>query len=177
MTPRERILVALDHKEPDRVPISFGGTSTTAIVESVPNGRTYTRLCEHLGIKNYDEPSISDEYNTVTNIDERLQDYLGSDFRCISPKIPPPRNENDGTKTWEALCGYRIKRVGFYDEPFDFPFRTWTSKRDIAGYPCWPDAASLSTVVIEGKKEEAEKHPEGQNLCDSRRQLFLCVPV
>jgi len=26
LTPRERVLIAFEHKEPDRVPISFAGT-------------------------------------------------------------------------------------------------------------------------------------------------------
>jgi uroporphyrinogen decarboxylase len=156
MTSRERVLLALNHKEPDRVPITFGGTSTTSIIESVPDGRGYTNLCKYLGIKDFAEPVISDVYNLVGNIDERLQDALGSDFRCISPDIPPSKMEKDGTKTWEALCGYRIKRVGYYDEPFDYPFRNWTSKKDIDAYPLWPDTASLGRAIIKNKVEEAE---------------------
>ena len=31
MNSRERVLAALDHKEPDMVPIDFGGTKVTGI--------------------------------------------------------------------------------------------------------------------------------------------------
>ena len=68
MTSRERVLCALEHKEPDRVPISFGGTSTTSIIESLPEGKTYTVLCAYLGIKDFAEPAVTDVYNLVGNI-------------------------------------------------------------------------------------------------------------
>jgi len=31
MTSRERLKAALDHKQPDRIPIDFGGTATSGI--------------------------------------------------------------------------------------------------------------------------------------------------
>ena len=31
MNSRERVKVALDHKEPDRIPLDFGGTALTSI--------------------------------------------------------------------------------------------------------------------------------------------------
>ena len=45
MTGRERILAALEHRQPDRVPIDFGGhrsSGTSAI--------GYARMKKHLGI-------------------------------------------------------------------------------------------------------------------------------
>lgn len=45
MTPRERVLAALDHHEPDRVPIDFASTHNSGI-----NVLAYNRLKEHLGI-------------------------------------------------------------------------------------------------------------------------------
>ncbi len=45
MLHRERIMQALDHQEPDRVPIDFGGTYTTTIFHAA-----YDRLTARLGI-------------------------------------------------------------------------------------------------------------------------------
>ncbi len=45
MTHRERVLAALNHQEPDRVPIDFGGTFTTTIYHSA-----YERLKRHLNL-------------------------------------------------------------------------------------------------------------------------------
>lgn len=46
MTSRERVLAALNHHEPDRVPIDFGGTPVTGI-GAIP----YYKLKKYLGIK------------------------------------------------------------------------------------------------------------------------------
>ena len=45
MTSRERVITALRHEEPDRVPIDFGATRVTGIM-----AMAYNRLKEHLGI-------------------------------------------------------------------------------------------------------------------------------
>ena len=45
MTHRERVLAALRHEEPDRVPIDFGGTVDSTIL-AVP----YAALRRHLGL-------------------------------------------------------------------------------------------------------------------------------
>ena len=45
MTPRERVLTALKHEEPDRVPLDLGGLSTT--IETEP----YNELKNYLGLK------------------------------------------------------------------------------------------------------------------------------
>ncbi len=44
-TSRDRILAAINHKEPDRVPIDFGGTSVTGIAAIA-----YHKLKQYLGI-------------------------------------------------------------------------------------------------------------------------------
>jgi uroporphyrinogen decarboxylase len=46
MTPRERVLKALDHQAPDRVPLDCGGTTVTGI-----GAVAYARLKEFLGIQ------------------------------------------------------------------------------------------------------------------------------
>ena len=46
MNGRERVLMALQHREPDRLPIDLGGMRSTGITAIVCN-----RLLDHLGIK------------------------------------------------------------------------------------------------------------------------------
>ena len=46
MTPRERVLAALDHERPDRIPIDFSGHRSSGIA-----GMAYARLREHLGFE------------------------------------------------------------------------------------------------------------------------------
>lgn len=47
MTSRERVLTALNHKEPDKIPIDFGGMGSTGIMAI-----TYNRLKQELGLNN-----------------------------------------------------------------------------------------------------------------------------
>ena len=46
MTPRQRILAALDHKKPDRLPIDFAGTDCSSV-----HAQAYGRLRRKLGIE------------------------------------------------------------------------------------------------------------------------------
>ncbi len=50
LTSRERVLTALSHQQPDRVPFIFGVDLTTGIMR-----RAYQRLAAHLGIQAQDK--------------------------------------------------------------------------------------------------------------------------
>ena len=54
MTPRERLLTTLDHREPDRVPFDLGSTQVTGI-----HVVAYRRLRAYLGLPAV-EPRICD---------------------------------------------------------------------------------------------------------------------
>ena len=45
MTHRERVIAALQHKEPDRVPVDLGATESSGIMAIA-----YNRLKKHLGL-------------------------------------------------------------------------------------------------------------------------------
>ncbi len=46
MKPRERVILALDHKEPDRIPIDLGGSICSSIHKNA-----YAELKEYLGME------------------------------------------------------------------------------------------------------------------------------
>ena len=171
LSPRERVLRALDHREPDRVPISFAGTFCSGIVQLGDRG--YTDLLRYLGIEDYAKPELSELFNVVTNVDERLMERFRSDFRAITPAIPPARIEPDGTKTWEVMCGMRIKNIGTYDEPYDFPLRNYESVKDVEGYP-WPDPDDFD--IANGKREEARKLHENTDYAIVGESFFSSMP-
>jgi len=155
-TPRKRVLTALEHKEPDRVPINFGGSAQTTILECPPNGKICTKLYKYLGIQDYEEPKTGPLANQVYNVDERVMEKFGSDFRLILPNPPEVRTEADGTKTvLGVFCGLRVKKMGYYDDVFEFPLRNCTSKKDIKRYPFWPCSDDYNKLT-EGKREEAK---------------------
>jgi len=151
MTRRERVYAAANFTEPDRAPISFSGIAATAITECPPNGRVCSQLYEYLGLKDTQPIQISDVFNLVGNLDERVVHRLHSDMLYVTPNPPRAVIEPNGTKTWPFFCGMRIKKVGYYDEPFEWPMRYTMTKKDIDEYP-WPDPA---LNIMEGVVERA----------------------
>ena len=79
MTPRERLLTALDHREPDRVPFDLGSTQVTGI-----HVVAYRRLREYLGLPAV-EPRICDVVQGLALPDDDIADTLGIDVRGLFP--------------------------------------------------------------------------------------------
>mgnify|MGYP000676993235 CR=1 FL=1 len=69
MTSRDRVLAALDHREPDRVPIDLGGNQTGI------HKAAYEGLIEHLGL--VEEIEIMD---AVQQLARDIVDELRSDW-------------------------------------------------------------------------------------------------
>lgn len=156
-SPRKRVLSAIDHREPDRVPISFGGFVATCILECPPDGMVLTEMYRYLGIDDYEEPAPGAWANAVINIDERVMNRFGSDFRLIMPNADPVRTEPDGTKTILGFsCGIKVKKTGYYDDVYDFPLKNCTSKKDLEEYPCWPTDEDFKNLA-EGKVDVVKK--------------------
>ena len=76
MTSRQRVLAALDHQTPDRVPIDLGGNQTGI------HKFAYRALLEHLGID--DELSIMDPVQQLARPCEELLQRFHVDTRYIS---------------------------------------------------------------------------------------------
>ena len=79
MTHRERVLTALNHEEPDRVPIDLGGTCVTSIAAS-----TYQTLRRQLGLSEK-EIRISEIVQQVAWVDHDVMDVLGVDIIPVWP--------------------------------------------------------------------------------------------
>ncbi|MHB1036106.1 MAG: uroporphyrinogen decarboxylase family protein [Pirellulales bacterium] len=76
MTSRQRLLAALDHQQPDRVPIDLGGNQTG--IHKLP----YQALLRHLGIE--DQLSIMDAVQQLARPCEALLDRFHVDTRYIA---------------------------------------------------------------------------------------------
>jgi len=71
MTHRERILAALEHRQPDRVPKDLGSSRVTGMVKPA-----YERLCAYLG---FGKPgAIVDRMQQVVAMDEEVLCYWTS---------------------------------------------------------------------------------------------------
>ena len=73
MTSRERVLAALNHREPDRVPVDFGGHRSSGIMAIA-----YARLKEALGITSGDI-FVYDMIQQLAVVEEPVLDALGVD--------------------------------------------------------------------------------------------------
>jgi len=73
INPRERIRTALNHKEPDILPIDFGGMRSTGI-----HAIAYNRLVNYLGFKNK-KVKVYDIFQQLAEPDMEIIDLLGGD--------------------------------------------------------------------------------------------------
>ena len=148
LTSRERVLYALNHEEPDRVPIFFGTSGATTML--APG---YERLKAHLGITR--ETTIFWRGLQYVLMDEEALAWSGSDGRTLLAGPAPAPLAHDVSADayvdgWGSLWERRPDAV--YYEVVDSPIRTATID-DLDRYP-WPDLAHPSRFV--GLRERAK---------------------
>src|ERR1035437_3302417 len=74
---RERVLCAMGHRQPDRLPVDFGGTSVTGIHVSC-----VAALRDHFGLEK--KPvRVTDVFQMLGEIDEDLKSVLGVDTEGV----------------------------------------------------------------------------------------------
>jgi uroporphyrinogen decarboxylase len=77
MNSRERTITALNHKEPDCIPLDLGGTIVSSIAKNA-----YVNLKKYLGIK-VEDVKILDHVQQLPYLDEELLRKLGVDVRMV----------------------------------------------------------------------------------------------
>ena len=115
MTPRERFICALNHKEGDRIPIDIGFDVHNGIHE-----HAYANLLEYLGIT--DEIRRYDNIQHLPYVKKEVAERLHSDARYIfanPSSVYEFKRESDSS--WLDEWGVLRKNVGLYDESFEFP--------------------------------------------------------
>lgn len=116
MTHRERLLTALNHNEPDRIPIDLASTQVTGI-----SVHAYNRLRDYLGLSPK-EPLICDRIQQICIPHDDVLEKFGIDTRGLWPKMnhtefKDQENGDYWVHTDEWQFGYRIKKQGglWYD--------------------------------------------------------------
>ncbi len=82
MTPRERVLTALDHREPDRVPIDCGGTICSTLTRTAHN-----KVKDYIKITSPPEPITHPVLDTVVPCSGLLERWQ-IDFRPVRMRPP-----------------------------------------------------------------------------------------
>ncbi len=155
MNSRERVLLALNHREPDRVPFDMGGTVVTGI-----NVKPYQGLRRSLGLPER-EPVIVDILQQIARVDDDVLDRLGVDVKNIAPRSSATFNvevKDGGDYTYfhdEFKIGWRMpKDGGLYYDMFEHPLAGPITLDAVDAFP-WPDPLDPGRFV--GLKEAAER--------------------
>ncbi|HUS80895.1 MAG TPA: uroporphyrinogen decarboxylase family protein [Armatimonadota bacterium] len=140
MTSRERVLAALNHTEPDRVPYDQGTTMVTGI-----HRIAYERLVEALGIEGLPPTEILDPVQQLAMPHERVLEALGVDTRSVYLRLP---GRTLGT-TWSdneylyaedewGILRRMPRDGGLYYDQYHHPLAGAESVADVEVY-AWPD--------------------------------------
>ncbi len=134
LTSRQRVLTALNHQEPDRVPIDLGSNSSTGI-----SVRAYESLRSRYGIMS--EVRIADMVQQLAVIDEAFLDVLKIDTRGVSPNLPVAADfeteSDEGFRYFTDPMGIRYAMPlagGNYFDMVGHPLSGTMSRREIAAY-------------------------------------------
>jgi uroporphyrinogen decarboxylase len=129
MTHRERVLAAISHRQPDRVPIDLAGTRDSSIVVE-----GYERLKEHFGVR--DESRLCSVMMRVVDVHETILQRLDIDTRSIFPGELPTDPGDSHVDAW-GVERVRLPGTLYYDQ-LRFPLSGQITVADIARHP-WPD--------------------------------------
>ncbi|MCX7887630.1 MAG: methyltransferase, partial [Verrucomicrobiae bacterium] len=110
MTSRERLAAALEHRQPDRVPVDFGATAVTGIhVSAVSRLRQAV-----LGEKNY-RVKVIEPYQMLGEIDDKLREALGIDVVGLTPRYTMFGFENEDWKPFTLFDGTEVLVPGKFN--------------------------------------------------------------
>ncbi len=138
MTSRERVLKAVSHEEPDRVPIVIGVSNATGI-----KMQAYRRLKAALGIDASDESLYDWPELGTARVDEQTLVRLGSDVRGVWDREPEKIRARNANRPPHSPCidswgsGQREISPGEWF-PGIHPLADATAVAELDAYP-WPD--------------------------------------
>lgn len=145
ITSRERVRIALDHKEPDRIPLDLGGRVTNI------HKTKYEELLAYMGINsNYH----ADPFYSVMDPDFRVLERLGIDIYYVYLKGPEYiciEEYSDGAykNEWQIT----VKHIGQHSQRVTHPLETATLE-ELKKFP-WPNPYHNNRA--EGLREQVER--------------------
>ena len=136
MNSRDRVQLALNHQEPDRVPFDLGGTGLSTI-----HVTAYQNLRRRLGLPDL-EPRVAFVAEQLVLVDDDLAQHLQTDVRPVLPGTTSSfayryRDEGDyRAYTDEWGIGWRMpKEGGFYYDMYHHPLARADSLDQFKNYP------------------------------------------
>lgn len=106
MTSRERVKTALNHQEPDRIPVDLGATACSGI-----HAIELIELRKKLGLETI-VPKVVDPMMFIAQVDEDLRQKLGVDVVGIYTKNNLFGYRNENWKSWALPTGHEVMMGG-----------------------------------------------------------------
>ena len=158
MTSYERVLTALRHKEPDRVPFDLGASVLTGM-----NIRAYKALRRYLGLPETDT-QIQDEVQQLACVEDDVLDLLHVDVRGVAPNpiaaapMRVPSHLAAGGKHYErrdelGVCWHMPADGGHYFDMVSHPLAQAETVEDLDRY-VFPPGGDPSRFA--GMKQRAD---------------------
>jgi len=159
MNSRERVLTTLNHREPDKVPIDFGGNQSSIHIHA------YKRLLKRLGIED-DNIHFADVIQQIAYPTEELLQQFEIDIRWLRPPkslIPEnftPEYEGKFRGIWDQFGVFwgcladRDPEDPFFYDPVIHPLKDMKTVQEIKNYS-WPEGTDRTP--LKGLKEEAKR--------------------
>ena len=142
MTPRERVLAAVNHQAPDRVPINYLGTPEID-----------QRLRQHFHLP----PPAPGPAGAMVDYDWDILGALGADLRTLSLRYLGPQlpTFDDGRMQnyWGVIYRPVSNQVGTYLETCYLPYAKFQTLADLEAYP-WPDPDWFEYSELAGQCRE-----------------------
>jgi len=147
-TSRERVIVSLNHQEPDMMPIDFGCTEVTSITRIA-----YTNLREYLGLGVDPILSISNRVEDTVYPKEDFSRYYQVDVRPVTKKSPWKSTSRElPDDSFYDDYNIRWKKIHYYYDVIERPL-SGISHSDLDD-AIWPDPHDKGRV--EGLNEEVD---------------------
>jgi uroporphyrinogen decarboxylase len=151
MTSRERVLAAINHQKPDRVPFVLNGCTSTSITT-----QAYINLAAHLGIPT----GKVQEYSVIHDlsyVNEAVMNALDIDVRPVVAELPMSKyrtvdlGEGAHMLYDEWHCGWERRADSIHYIPMDCPLNKATSVDEIESFD-WPDPDDSERFADAGRR-------------------------
>lgn len=112
MLSRERVLAAINHRTPDRVPIDLGGTRQSGIAAS-----TYHQLKEALSLSS--PTRVFDIYQMLAEVERPVMERFGVDVIGLNRPAVAFGIRNEAWKPWQLFDGTPVEVPGGFEPLVD----------------------------------------------------------
>lgn len=168
LSSKERVLAAINHEQPDRVPLVIGVSNATGI-----KMRTYQDIKKIAGIEAPDNYIYQWPELGTAEIDEQTLQRLHSDVRGVldlEPAATLQKNrERDPHSDYIDSWGSGQTELNPDDWfPSVHPLPEATTVEEIEAYPGWPDMSDPSRI--------AHVRQQAQRLADENQYAILATP-